>query len=100
MTRVVRVRPVPPFLLYLRTGSPRRRPGKGPIRSGENTTAEAQNFVKRKSTTVFHDLDEFVTERMARFIPQDHQNEVVLRETWNTYGPWLGFRASVGEWSP
>jgi len=49
---------------------------------------------------VFRDLDEFVTERMARFIPQDHQNEVVLRETWNTYGPWLGFRASVGEWSP
>jgi hypothetical protein len=29
-------------------------------------------FAKGNSTTVFHDLDEFVTERMARFITKKH----------------------------
>jgi hypothetical protein len=33
---------------------------------------EPYNFAKGKSTTVFHDLDEFVTERMARFITGRH----------------------------
>lgn len=29
-------------------------------------------FAKGNSTTVFHDLDQFVTESMARFISKEH----------------------------
>ena len=37
-----------------------------------DTVLEPCNFAKGTSTTVFHDLDEFVTERMARFITGRH----------------------------
>src|SRR5258706_12277257 len=39
---------------------------------GNDTVLERYNFAKGNSTTVFHDLDEFVTERMARFITGRH----------------------------
>jgi len=39
---------------------------------GHETVLEPYNFANGKSATVFHDLDEFVTERMARFITGRH----------------------------
>ena len=89
-----------------------------------DTVLERYNFAKGKLATVFHDLGEFVTKRMARFItgrhaqgraerfrsggqskvvvvPQDHQIDVTPVVTAGyTSKPWLGFRGSVGEWSP
>jgi hypothetical protein len=91
---------------------------------GNDTVLERYNFGKGKSATVFHDLDEFVTERMARFITgrhaqgraerfrsggqsqggcgpaKDHQTEVTPVVTVEYSQPWLGFRGSVGEWWP
>ena len=84
-------------------------------------------FAKGKSTTVLHDLDEFVTERMARCItgryaqgrPERFRSGEILRRSWSRKvirpksrpwlccvkpweycGPWLCFLVPVGEWSP